>query len=176
MPRQNLTDEQKAVVCTRYAQTGSLRAVAGEFGISAMRVKRLWDAMPEAERRAFRAAVDEVRQEAETTIVQSELSDDYLNRVIKARNAAIDELYKRLTTERTRRKFTDKNLIAACKILHDLSTGAEKPPTEGANIFMQLNQQIHGEINHYYIQDHGKQEKTNDPDAGTESPGNGPDR
>ena len=39
MPRKTLQDDEKNAVCVRYAQTGSLRAVASEYGISPMRVK-----------------------------------------------------------------------------------------------------------------------------------------
>lgn len=175
MPRVTLTDEQKAAISARYAQTGSYRAVAAEFGISAMRVKRVWETLPEAERTACRAAVEVVRQEAETAVVQSELAGDYLDTVIKARNAAIGELCGRLTDKHTRQKFTDKNLIAACKLLHDLSTGTEKPQ-EGAGIFMQLNQQLHSEINHYYIQDNGKQTEADSSPVGDKPGGTAPQR
>lgn len=169
-----LTEEEKTAICARYAQTGSFRAVSGEFGISPMRVKRTWEALGESERNAFRTAVAGVRQEAAAVLVQSELADDYLDSVIRARNAAIGELCRRLTDESSRRRFSDKNLIAACKILHDLS-GAEKPQ-EGTSIFMQLSQQLHNEINHYYIHDDGKQTEADSPPAGDKPGGTGPDR
>ena len=145
MSRKTLDDDEKNAVCVRYVQTGSLRAVAAEFGISAMRV--------------------------ETVIVQSELTGDYLERVIQARNAAINELYNRLTNIVHRNKMTDKNLIAACKTLHDISIGAEQPQTEPGSLFMVLNQRIHKEINNnYYLQD-GTNETTS-PGAGNQSGGN----
>ena len=137
--------------------------MSGEFGISPMRVKRTWEALGESERNAFRTAVAGVRQEAAAVLVQSELADDYLDSVIR-----------RLTDESSRRRFSDKNLIAACKILHDLS-GAEKPQ-EGTSIFMQLSQQLHSEINHYYIHDDGKQTEADSPPAGDKPGGTGPDR
>lgn len=115
MSRKTLDDDEKNAVCVRYVQTGSLRAVAAEFGISAMRVKRLWDSIGSDQQQVIRASVEEVRQEVETVIVQSELTGDYLERVIQARNAAINELYNRLTNIVHRNKMTDKNLIAACK-------------------------------------------------------------
>ena len=147
MSRKTLDDDEKNAVCVRYVQTGSLRAVAAEFGISAMRVK------------------------VETVIVQSELTGDYLERVIQARNAAINELYNRLTNIVHRNKMTDKNLIAACKTLHDISIGAEQPQTEPGSLFMVLNQRIHKEINNnYYLQD-GTNETTS-PGAGNQSGGN----
>ncbi|WP_278949466.1 hypothetical protein, partial [Alistipes putredinis] len=62
-----------------------------------MRVKRLWDSIGSDQQQVIRASVEEVRQEVETVIVQSELTGDYLERVIQARNAAINELYNRLT-------------------------------------------------------------------------------
>ena len=64
-----LTEEEKTAICARYAQTGSFRAVSGEFGISPMRVKRTWEALGESERNAFRSAVAGVRQEAATVLV-----------------------------------------------------------------------------------------------------------
>ena len=65
----------------RYAQTGSLRAVASEYGISPMRVKRLWEALGE-QQQVLRASVEDLRQEVETKIVRNELTGDYLDRVI----------------------------------------------------------------------------------------------
>ena len=56
-PPKTLTDEERNAVCTRYAQTGSLRTTAGEFGISPMRVKRLWEGLDETGRERFREAV-----------------------------------------------------------------------------------------------------------------------
>ena len=150
MSRKTLDDDEKNAVCVRYVQTGSLRAVAAEFGISAMRVKRLWDSIGSDQQQVIRASVEEVRQEVETVIVQSELTGDYLERVIQARNAAINELYNRLTNIVHRNKMTDKNLIAACKTLHDISIGAEQPQTEPGSLFMVLNQRIHKEINNNY--------------------------
>lgn len=167
MPRKNLGDDEKSAVCVRYAQTGSLRAVAAEFGISAMRVKRLWDSIGSDQQQVIRASVEDVRQEVETVIVQSELTGDYLERVIQARNAAINELYNRLTNIVHRNKMTDKNLIAACKTLHDISIGAEQPQTEPGSLFMVLNQQIHEEINNnYYIRDDHGTNETGNPGAG----------
>ena len=171
MSRKTLDDDEKNAVCVRYVQTGSLRAVAAEFGISAMRVKRLWDSIGSDQQQVIRASVEEVRQEVETVIVQSELTGDYLERVIQARNAAINELYNRLTNIVHRNKMTDKNLIAACKALHDISIGAEQPQTEPGSLFMVLNQRIHKEINNnYYLQD-GTNETTS-PGAGNQSGGN----
>ena len=140
MSRKTLDDDEKNAVCVRYVQTGSLRAVAAEFGISAMRVKRLWDSIGSDQQQVIRASVEEVRQEVETVIVQSN-------------------------------KMTDKNLIAACKTLHDISIGAEQPQTEPGSLFMVLNQRIHKEINNnYYLQD-GTNETTS-PGAGNQSGGN----
>ena len=85
MSRKTLQDDEKNAVCVRYAQTGSLRAVASEYGISPMRVKRLWEALGEQQQQVLRASVEDLRQEVETTIVRSELTGDYLERVIKAR-------------------------------------------------------------------------------------------
>ena len=171
MSRKTLDDDEKNAVCVRYVQTGSLRAVAAEFGISAMRVKRLWDSIGSDQQQVIRASVEEVRQEVETVIVQSELTGDYLERVIQARNAAINELYNRLTNIVHRNKMTDKNLIAACKPLHDISIGAEQPQTEPGSLFMVLNQRIHKAINNnYYLQD-GTNETTS-PGAGNQSGGN----
>lgn len=162
MPRKTLGDDEKSAVCVRYAQTGSLRAVAAEFGISAMRVKRLWDSVGSEQQQVIRASVEITRQEVEAELVRSELTGDYLERVILARDAAIDELCKRLTNIELRSKMTDKNLIAACKTLYDISAGAEKPQTEPGSLFMVLNQKIHNEINNnYYIRDHGPNETTN---------------
>ena len=97
--------------------------------------------------------------EVETTIVRSELTGDYLERVIKARDAAIAELWARLSDAKLRRAMSDKNLIAACKTLYDMSSGAEKRQSEPNDLFMVLNQRIHNEINHkYYIQEHGTTE------------------
>ena len=152
MSRKTLDDDEKNAVCVRYVQTGSLRAVAAEFGISAMRVKRLWDSIGSDQQQVIRAG-------------------DYLERVIQARNAAINELYNRLTNIVHRNKMTDKNLIAACKTLHDISIGAEQPQTEPGSLFMVLNQRIHKEINNnYYLQD-GTNETTS-PGAGNQSGGN----
>lgn len=158
MPRKTLCDDEKSAACVRYVQTGSLRAVAAEFGISAMRVKRLWDSIGSDQQQVIRASVEDVRQEVEAGIVQSELTGDYLERVIKARNAAINELYNRLTDVVHRSKMTDKNLIAACKTLHDISIGAEQRKPEPGNLFMVLNQKLGNEINNYYIHDHGTNE------------------
>lgn len=115
MSRKTLQDDEKNAVCVRYAQTGSLRAVASEYGISPMRVKRLWEALGEQQQQVLRASVEDLRQEVETTIVRSELTGDYLERVIKARDAAIAELWARLSDAKLRRAMSDKNLIAACK-------------------------------------------------------------
>lgn len=127
MSRKTLNDDEKNAVCVRYVQTGSLRAVAAEFGISAMRVKRLWDSIGSDQQQLIRASVEEVRQEVETVIVQSELTGDYLERVIQARNAAINELYNRLTNIVHRNKMTDKNLIAACKTCTTSASGPSSP-------------------------------------------------
>ena len=55
--------------------------------------------------------------------------------------------------------MSDKNLIAACQTLYDMSSGAEKRQSEPNDLFMVLNQRIHNEINHnYYIQEHGTTE------------------
>lgn len=89
MSRKTLQDDEKNAVCVRYAQTGSLRAVASEYGISPMRVKRLWEALGEQQQQVLRASVEDLRQEVETTIVRSELTGDYLERVIKARDAVL---------------------------------------------------------------------------------------
>lgn len=167
MPTKPLHDDEKNAICARYAQTGSLRAVAAEFNISPMRVKRLWERAGSDRQQAIRSAVEEVRDEVETAIVQSELTGDYLERVILARNAAIDELCNRLTDEGLRRQMSDKNLIAACKTLFDMA-GTEKPRTEPGSLFMVLNQKLHREINnHYYIQDNGTNE-TEHPTVGSE--------
>ena len=156
MPRKTLQDDEKNAVCVRYAQTGSLRAVASEYGISPMRVKRLWEALGEQQQQVLRASVEDLRQEVETKIVRSELTGDYLERVIKAR----------LSDVKLRRAMSDKNLIAACKTLYDMSSGAEKRQSEPNDLFMVLNQRIHNEINHnYYIQEHGTTE-TDDSDSG----------
>lgn len=171
MPRKTLGDDEKSAVCVRYAQTGSLRAVAAEFGISPMRVKRLWEGIGSDQQQVIKATIEDVRQEAETTIIQSELAGNYLERVIQARNAAINELCNRLTNIALRSKMTDKNLIAACKTLHDISVGAEKPHNESGSLFMTLNQMIHSEINNnYYIHDHGTKQ-TDNPGAGDKSCG-----
>lgn len=168
MPCKPLGDDEKNAVCVRYVQTGSLRAVATEFGISAMRVKRLWESIGSDRQQIIRASVEEVRQEVETAVVQSELTGDYLERVIQSRNAAIDELYDRLTNIEKRKKMTDKNLIAACKTLYDMSVGAEKSKTEPGNLFMVLNQRIHKEINNnFYLQDGTNQ--TNNSSVGDQS-------
>lgn len=159
MSRKTLQDDENNAVCVRYAQTGSLRAVASEYGISPMRVKRLWEALGEQQQQVLRASVEDLRQEVETTIVRSELTGDYLERVIKARDAAIAELWARLSDAKLRRAMSDKNLIAACKTLYDMSSGAEKRQSEPNDLFMVLNQRIHNEINHnYYIQEHGTTE------------------
>ena len=55
MSRKTLDDDEKNAVCVRYVQTGSLRAVAAEFGISAMRVKRLWDSIGSDQQQVIRA-------------------------------------------------------------------------------------------------------------------------
>ena len=55
MSRKTLQDDEKNAVCVRYAQTGSLRAVASEYGISPMRVKRLWEALGEQQQQVLRA-------------------------------------------------------------------------------------------------------------------------
>lgn len=123
MSRKTLQDDEKNAVCVRYAQTGSLRAVASEYGISPMRVKRLWEALGEQQQQVLRASVEDLRQEVETTIVRSELTGDYLERVIKARDAAIAELWARLSDAKLRRAMSDKNLIAACKTLYDMKRG-----------------------------------------------------
>ena len=165
MPRKTLQDDEKNAVCVRYAQTGSLRAVASEYGISPMRVKRLWEALGE-QQQVLRASVEDLRQEVETKIVRNELTGDYPERVIKARDAAIAELWARLSDVKLRRAMSDKNLIAACKTLYDMSSGAEKRQSEPNDLFMVLNQRIHNEINHnYYIQEHGTTE-TDDSDSG----------
>ena len=91
MPRKTLQDDEKNAVCVRYAQTGSLRAVASEYGISPMRVKRLWEALGE-QQQVLRASVEDLRQEVETQIVRNVLTGDYLDRVIKARAAALADL------------------------------------------------------------------------------------
>lgn len=172
MSRKTLDDDEKNAVCVRYVQTGSLRAVAAEFGISAMRVKRLWDSIGSDQQQVVRASVEEVRHEVETAIVHSELTGDYLERVIEARNAAINELYNRLTNIVHRNKMTDKNLIAACKTLHDISIGVEQPQTEPGSLFMVLNQRIHKEINNnYYLQD-GTTNETASSGAGNQPGGN----
>lgn len=57
MSRKTLQDDEKNAVCVRYAQTGSLRAVASEYGISPMRVKRLWEALGEQQQQVLRASV-----------------------------------------------------------------------------------------------------------------------
>lgn len=82
-----------------------------------MRVKRLWEALGEQQQQVLRASVEDLRQEVETTIVRSELTGDYLERVIKARDAAIAELWARLSDAKLRRAMSDKNLIASCKTL-----------------------------------------------------------
>lgn len=172
MSRKPLGDDEKNAVCVRYAQTGSLRAVAAEFGISPMRVKRLWEGIGSDQQQVIKATIEDVRQEAEAMIVQSELTGDYLERVIQARNAAINELCNRLTNFALRSKMTDKNLIAACKTLHDISVGAEKPQNESGGLFMALNRMIHNEINNnYYIHDYGTN-KTDSSGAGDKSGGN----
>lgn len=166
MSRMTLTEEQKAAICARYAQTESLRGVASEFGISPMRVKRLWDGLSEVQRQEYRGEVIAVREDAATQIMQGETVGDYLQKVIRARNSAIEELCSRLTDTRKRAKLTDKNLIAACKILHDMVSGNEKSPSEPNNIFIQLNSQVHDEINHYYIHDDDGTKERDDPGAG----------
>ena len=65
MSRKTLQDDEKNAVCVRYAQTGSLRAVASEYGISPMRVKRLWEALGEQQQQVLRASVEDLRQEVE---------------------------------------------------------------------------------------------------------------
>lgn len=172
MPRKTLGDDEKNAVCVRYAQTRSLRAVAAEFGISPMRVKRLWEGIGSDQQQVIKATIEDVRQEAEAMIVQSELTGDYLERVIQARNAAINELYNRLTNFALRSKMTDKNLIAACKTLHEISVGAEKPQNESGSLFLTLNKMIHSEINNnYYIHDHGTKQ-TDYPGSGDKLGGN----
>ena len=154
MSRKTLQDDEKNAVCVRYAQTGSLRAVASEYGISPMRVKQfVGGRWASSSNKCCGHRVEDLRQEVETTIVRSELTGDYLERVIKARDAAIAELWARLSDAKLRRAMSDKNLIAACKTLYDMSSGAEKRQSEPNDLFMVLNQRIHNEINHnYYIQ------------------------
>ena len=89
MSRKTLQDDEKNAVCVRYAQTGSLRAVASEYGISPMRVKRLWEALGEQQQQVLRASVEDLRQEVETTIVRSgmRLLPNY-GRVCRTRSCA----------------------------------------------------------------------------------------
>lgn len=160
-----LTEQEKAALCTRYVQTGSLRAVAAEFGISPMRVKRLWQASGEDERSACRDAVAQIRESVSERLTAVELSGDYFDRVIEARNAAVTELYARLTDTARRRKISDKNLIAACKVLHELSATTRQPPEQNA-LFLSMNEQINQQINHFYIY---HEQTSDDPDSRRES-------
>lgn len=160
-----LTEQEKAAVCTRYVQTGSLRAVAAEFGISPMRVKRLWQASGEDTRTTCRETVAQMRENVCERMAAVELSGDYLDRVIEARAAAITELHARLMDTAKRREISDKNLIAACKVLHEISATTRQPPEQSV-LFLSLNDQVNQQINQFYIY---HEQTSNDSDCGAES-------
>lgn len=139
--------EQDKLICYRYAQCHNATTVGKEFGVSRMYVTRAWARMTEDERAALADTTEQVDEQLNQKILDAEriASDNFVQKVVQARELLADELLKRVQGVSIR-TISNKDFTSLLRLVANISAPEKTDDGDQPDTLRRLRESIRDDI------------------------------